>query len=674
MSSLDDALSVLNTGLAQPPPANAGAPPAAAPSSFDQSLSILQSPEASAPSSMPMPVPTYPSRPSGVAAGMGEGWLDVLAAGAQGTRPDVKGMPAYGYPGYTAAPAPDQWTYQESGLVPHGDTQVVLRDPDTGEQKVYMRNPAMEESADLGYGIRPNLPALGRALGYGIPEPGIPAVAIPRAVTAAQMLAQDFARSGVDPTIPVLAQGPASGYAASVMSKLPGFSGPIVRGMQRTAAQTGASADRTAALFGSAGSQNISEAAEEGGAAAQTGIKSFDKGEAPAGMSAADIIASPTKASSFAAKSGALYDRFWDQMDPSIQIPLENTLEALKGPIERFPSNPSLGQQITNSNLQSLYQKAASNGGTLTVPELKEFRSFIGRAMGEPALAGGNDIPRGDLSDVYRGMSQDLEGAAAAQGPQASRAFEAANSYYNAGKGRIDQLEPLLSGSPEQTFAAINRAAGQGPSANAGLLRSLQRSLPDADWGNVGAAVLRKMGVPTPGVGPQDAFSPASFVTNWNKLSDAAKDTLFGAQGTDQRDGIEALTRVAGAQKAMTRFGNPSGTAHMGATLGEVGVGVTALENREALLAHPIMTTLAIAGGYAAPRLLMNPSIARWLYQMPSTINRAPTVQAGIQRVLGGLDNVVRSDQGLAPFAAQMRQSVAPAASVPQPQRPELRP
>ena len=177
-------------------------------------------------------------------------------------------------------------------------------------------------------------------------------------------------------------------------------------------------------------------------------------------------------------------------MDPNAQIPLTNTLEALNGPVDRFPTNPALGQQITNPKLQSLFQTVApktttvppvfsslidqsgnpmlvqaaqkiQSGGSLTVPELKEFRSFIGRAMGEPQLV--DNMPRADLKHIYGAMSQDLEGAANAAGPGAARAFEAANSYYRAGQSRIAQLEPLLNGSREQSFAAITARRVKAP-------------------------------------------------------------------------------------------------------------------------------------------------------------------------------------------------------------------
>jgi len=676
--SFDDALAAINAGLVQPPP-NGGAAPAPAPpqSSIDRSLSILQG-ALSQPAQNPAPAASNapsspPQRPIGAAASMGEGVMDTLAAGVQGTSPVVG--TATGQANYQPASDQDQWTFRETGQVPNQQTQVALRNPATGQYQVYQRNPAMAEGA---------APAVGRMLALGVPEGGIPNVA-DQTLSRTQALLQDFQRSGVAPNIPTIAQGPASGYAASIMSKLPGFAGPIVRGTQNMAAQTGNAAERIASGMGQAVNP------EEAGEAAQQGIASFAKAPAPAGMTAGDIIASPTRASSFAAKSGALYDRFWSQMDPNAQIPLTNTMAALQGPSNRFPTIPQLGGQITNPKLASLYQTVSpkmttippmissivdqsgnpivmqaaqkiQSGGTLTVPELQEFRSFIGRSLSDPMLV--NDIPRADLSRVYAGMSQDLGNAAQAQGPSAARAFQAANNYYKAGQQRIDQIEPLLSGSPEQTFAKINRAAGQGASANAGLLTSLQRSMPPDDWGNVGAAVMRRMGEPTPGakdVVHGSDFSPASFVTNWNKLSDSAKDTLFGAEGTAQRDNIEALTRVAGAQKNATRFANLSGTAHMGAVGAEAGIGSSLMfEHGEELLHHPIATVMALAGGYAAPRMLMSPAAAQWLYRLPSVINSGNTPAQGVQRALGALDTIARTDPALVPVAGNLRTALSP--------------
>jgi hypothetical protein len=663
LAALKDAAAAMPSPQTTATPDAQTPPPAAIPESNAQAdpLASLRTAAFNLHSSMPDATDdtksdtTTPSVSAPVA--MGEGLIDALTAGAQHTSPIVR--TAEGQPNYQPAADEAQWIFNETGNVQDEQTQVALRDPATGQYRVYQRNPAMEEGA---------LTSLGRVAAYGTPEAGIPTVASAAEATAPQALLQDFERSGVAPSMPAVGQGIGSRLAANIVSKVPVFGQPIVAGAKQAGEQTGAAAERIAGGLGTA------ENAEDAGNVVQAGVKQFAKGAAPAGMSADDIIASPTRASSFAAKSGALYDRFWSMMDPKTPIPIDNTLDALKGPMERFPSSPELGAQITNPRLQSFYQTLTNSGGSLTAPELKEFRSYIGRAIGDPQLV--DNIPRADLKQVYAGMSQDLEGAAKAQSPQAARAFEAANSYYSAGQSRIDQLEPLLSGPPEKTFATINRAAATGPSANAGVLRTIQRSLAPDDWNNVGAAVLRKMGAPT--AGAKDVlhgsdFSPSSFVTNWSKLSDSAKDTLFGAQGSPVRDNIEALTRVAGAQKNVSKFANPSGTAaHV---IGIAAPAVALGEHWETIVAHPVMSALAALGGYGASKMLMSPAAARWLYAMPSTISRAPNAAAGIERSLGGLDVLARSDPSLAPLAAQLRQNwtAAPtqpseqAATVPEP-------
>lgn len=575
-------------------------------------------------------------------AAPGMNFLDALAAGAQGASPAVRQIGG-GY-NYQLAPQQAQDYFAEMGRPQDTTQQVALRDPTTGEYRVFWRNPEMEEW---------RLTGLGRVLATGAIPESMPMTAAPQIASRSQRLLQDFERTGVSPTIPAVGQGIASGLAANIISKIPIVGGPVAAGAHRTMEETGRAAERLAKGFGAA------ETPEQAGQAIQSGIGGFAQRPAPLGMTAAEIIAAPTRKSSFAAKSNALFDRFWSTMNADKQVPLDNTLEALRGPMERFPTSPELGQLLTNPTLRRYYDTLAQTG-TLTVPEMKEFRSLIGRMLGEPTLV--SDIPRADLKAVYGGISKDLERAASEAGPEAMRAFKNANSYYRAGMQRVDQLEPLLKGSPEQAFAKINRAASETGAANAGLLRSLQRSMPDDEWRNVGAAVIRRMGEPTPGakdVLADHNFSAASFATNWNRLSDNAKDTLFGAvtPGSD-REALEALVRVAKAQKNIAKYANPSGTASHNIAAGLVGI---AAERAFELSSHPMTTVLGILGSYGASKALMAPGFARWLYQAPRIIRDAPTKSAGVERMLSGLDNLARVSPELGPVARGLRESMAPA-------------
>lgn len=606
------------------------------------------------------PAPKPPAMPAGNGlTSLGTGILDNLAAGVQGVSP-------HGATGARLAPSEEQWAFGELGVPRDQQKYVALRNPETGHYSVYYRDPSMAESRAA---------PIGRALGLGVMD-NFPSAVTAAAPNAAQNLLRDFERVGVTPNLPAIGQGRTSALVSNVANTLP-VAGPEVRAATgATMRDTAAAAERAASDYGTA------TGPIDAGEVIQKGITNFAKGTAPEGTSQSDIIASPTYASGFGQKAGALYDRFGAMMDSGQPVSISNTLEALKGPLERFPTAPELGAKITNPTLQSYFGILApgektipaqlsslvdasgnpivtqalqkiQTGGELTFPELQEFRSSIGRSISDPSLI--SDIPRADLKNVYGAVSRDMEAAATQQGPAALNAFQKATQYYKAGIDRIDQLEPLLKGSPEQAFAAVNRAAGTGGSADAGLLTSLQRSMAPDEWRNVGATMIRKMGEPV--ANAKDAlaesnFSPSSFATRWNTLSPEAKDTLFGANMPgSNREGLEALARVAQSQKNVSKLANQSHSGEYG-LMG--GMAVLALEHGDQLAAHPIATVTSILGAKMAAKSLMSPGFARWLYAMPQEIARAPNTMVGAQRALMTLDSMARLNPDLGVTAAKL--------------------
>lgn len=478
------------------------------------------------------------------------------------------------------------------------------------------------------------------------------------ATSKAQNLQQSFNDLSIPSNVFTTGQGAMGKATANVLSRLPGTAGPVSAGMERTVDRSGQAANALADTLGPAAT------AEEGGNALRSGVNNYRD--------------------SFQNQSEALYDEFNNKMDQGKPVDLTNTLAALNGPVDRFPSSPELGAQLTNSTLQKyadiltpgqktippvyssvldqdgnpiLLQAAqkVQTGGTLTFPELQELRSTIGKQISDPMMI--NDIPRADLKGVYAGISNDLENAARAQGPEALTAFQRANQFYRDGMNTVDELEPLLSGSPENAFAKINAAAGQTGAANAGLLQSLKSNLPSQDWNNVGAAVIRRLGTPTAGAhdlaGP--AFSPTTFATNWGKLSDAAKDTLFGDLWPD----LDKLAQVSNAQKNVAKFANHSNTA---THLGIGGLIAAGAEHVPELIHNPHMILPTILGGVAAygganavGRALMMPGFARFLYRTSDLTGPQATEQA-VRQLL----SVSRLNTGLQPVAQQVAAKLNP--------------
>lgn len=255
---------------------------------------------------------------------------------------------------------------------------------------------------------------------------------------------------------------------------------------------------------------------------------------------------------------------------------------------------------------------AAQQAGQAGIPyeAVKRIRSQIGEELSDFSLS--TDRPTAQLKRLYASLTQDLEAAAQAAGPSAVAAVKRASNYFKASADRLETLERIVdkNGGPEKVF----QAAMAGTKDGATTLRAVMRSLPEDSQKAVSAAVIKRMGLATPGAqnAAGDVFSPNTFLTNWGNISLEARRTLFGRFGTEFSDNMDKVARVAERIKNGSEvFKNPSGTA-----------------NRAAAIAYPatigglVMTGqagaagLAVAGGVAAnslARAMTNPRFVAWL-------------------------------------------------------------
>ena len=565
----------------------------------------------------------------------GLGQIDAMAAGAQGVSP-------YAAEKGTLAPDKEQWLYGEQGVVSDPKKFYVARNPQTGEQSVYLRTPESGEN---------RLAAAGRMMAAGVPEsfPGTAAGAAARVPSAGQQRLADFERAGVTPNLPAISGSRVAGTTSKVAGAVP-FVGNLVRGgATKTLEDTAGAVEREASKLGSA------ETAEQAGESTRRGITNFIEGTSKR-------------------RSDVLYGAFDRLMPGATEVPMTRTLAALRSPGNRFPSNPQLGEQITNPKLGALAStlapqtktipatvssildaagnpivKAAGQkvqvGGKLSFAELKELRSYIGRQMSNPAIV--NDIPRADLSRVYGALTADMRSAAAAQGPEALKALDRATQDFQERMRVIDRITPLLKpDAPEKTFGIINRAA-QGGGGDAGLLAEVKSAIgpSSAEWGDVGAAIVRTLGKPSPGVhtAGNPEFSVNNFVTNWNKLSPKAKDILFGPESKEgsPREALERLWRIASGMKDVEKLANTSHTAEFGMTVTGIGAALdSVIFGQGQMVAHALGT---MATGYGIAKLVMSPGFSRWLYRFPNTVAKAPNAAVAAQRAAADLDLMMQN-------------------------------
>jgi hypothetical protein len=554
--------------------------------------------------------------PQGFVAGANSaavGLVDQINAAVQNTSPIVAGLE--GRENYRRAPDSEQWLYREQGVVRDPKKYVALRDPQSGELAVFERAPETDES---------RLTSLGRVLGVGAvtaPATRLPALAETAGKTAD--LVQDFERIKVDPTLPAVAQNRGVSTIAQAMRETPIAGQPVASGAQKSVEQTGKAAETIASGYGEATTP------VQAGRGIQAGAQEFVSGK-NAAVSADDAIRLPTRATSLTQKAEALYGRAGAMIDKTAPVALDNTASALQGVAGRFSSSAEFGATLVDPKFKSWYDKL-QQAGTLTWDELKEFRSYVGRKISQPMVVA--DIPRADLKNLYAGISKDLSQAALdLGGPGAQRAYAQADKYWSAGMGRVEKAisDVLKVDNPEAAYQQIISAAqAKGGRADIGKLYALRRSMSDEEWSDVASTVINQMGRKTPGASDPLAatnFSPATFVTEYQKLSDEAKALLFRSTGNAElKKSLDSLVNVAAAQKNVEKLANTSGTGRVGITAA-IGAGTIA----------DLPKTLAVLGGVAlGGQLMMWPPFVRWLTATNSI--KTPAAMASHVARLSGL-------------------------------------
>lgn len=408
-----------------------------------------------------------------------------------------------------------------------------------------------------------------------------------------QRTIEDFARLGATPSV-----GQASGNWAmqGIENLLAG--GPTSAGVMSRFAERQAD-DISAGLRRMADGLSPNASGERAGRAIERGIKTFT--------------------GNTNAMKRALYwnaDRYIPGETP---VALPNTWQTV---VELTTPNP--GAKATTAALvnpkiqqlrQTLEQDVAAGGGQISYEALKRIRTDIGEAISDYSLS--PDTPARELRRIYRALSADMERAAQAAGPEAAAAAQRANNYTRAVADRLELVERIVDkhGGPERIFNAVMQGTRDGGTT----LRAVMQSLPRDGQKAVTAAVIKRMGMPTPGQAGMNAseeFSAATFLTNWNRVSPEARRALFDRYGPGFSAAMDRIARVAENIKQGSKvFQNPSGTTNRGAAIG-YGTALGGSIAQAPITGHywPVVAmVMGGIGGNLAARALTNPRIVNWL-------------------------------------------------------------
>lgn len=405
-----------------------------------------------------------------------------------------------------------------------------------------------------------------------------------------QRTIDDFAALGATPSV-----GQASGNRAvqgveNLLAGAPTSTGVMSRFAERQADDIGEG------LRGMGDKLSRNASAERAGREIERGVDTFDK--------------------NVAATRQALYwqaDRF---IPPTTATPMANTVQTLTDMTTPLPGAANTTGAMVNPWLSkiraNLEADLQAGGGQIPYEALRKIRTEVGQKMTDFSLT--PDTSARELRGLYAALSRDMEAVASAQGPQATSAAKRANNYTRVSSERLEQIQRVIdkNGGPEKVYTAAMSGTQDGGTT----LRAVMQALPPQSQKAVTAAVIKRMGMATPGAQNDagDVFSAATFLTKWNNISPEARRALFDRYGAGFSQSMDQLARVADNIKQGGKvFANPSGTANRAAAL-TYGASLVASLFDPSLLS----TGGLVAGGAtanASARLLTNPKVVAALAQ-----------------------------------------------------------
>ena len=409
---------------------------------------------------------------------------------------------------------------------------------------------------------------------------------------AVQQAIRDFRSVGAQPSVGQATGNRRTQGLESLLAGAPTSTGRMTTFAERQAEQIGQGLQRRADNF----FPNAS--GERAGRAIERGVDTF--------------------AGNVKATKRALYWLADKRIPDATRVPMANTWQKVVELTTPNPGAKETTKAMVNGTIarlrDTLEQDLSAGGGQITYDALKRIRTDIGEAITDYSLS--PDTPTREYKALYAALSRDMEAAARAQGPEAVAAAHRANDYTRAAADRLEQIQRVVdkNGGPEKVFAAAMSGTQDGGTT----LRAVMQSLPADGQKAVTAAVIKRMGLATPGqqgaVG--EAFSAQTFLTNWNRVSPEARRALFDRYGPQFARDMDKISRVAERIRNGSRvFANPSGTANRATAIGYYGslagaTGAAAVGAGATPLAFLVMGGLS---ANAAARLMTNPKLVSWL-------------------------------------------------------------
>ena len=290
--------------------------------------------------------------------------------------------------------------------------------------------------------------------------------------------------------------------------------------------------------------------------------------------------------------------------------------------------------------LDDLIFDASQNGGRIPYSDFRRVRSFFGEKMSDM----GEGANRSMWKRMYAHMTDDLKFGADSLGQ--GKMFDDAVGFTRGFKQEYDDfLNKIIDyDAPEAGYRYLINSRKDGGTSFA----KLQEQFTKEEWRDVSATIIQKMGYKNFGNEADEAFSAATFLSNWQSISKEAKATLFLGMkdGPALQKSLDGLVEGFAAITKNSRLAGHSNTAAVTHTLNlmnalggnftKVVLGATALSGN--FLAAAGGLAAAFVGGVVAPnvsaRLLTSPIFVKWLAE-GAAVNTGKQAGTHMGRLIG---------------------------------------
>lgn len=371
----------------------------------------------------------------------------------------------------------------------------------------------------------------------------------------------------------------------------------------------------------------------------------------------------------YTTRGGKLYDAALQPVlgvKPRSLSNLENLSQKWTAELDSAPESlgPTTGAMLNRVN--AVLRDVST--GNATINSLRQIRTGIGRDLGDPVLAGISSAQQPYLKQMYGALSDDINSAAIAADPTIAKKLAVADRYWRTNQKVFDTVRDVVGNDRQngEIFQSL-LSSGQGASGGGQTIATMRKALTPAQWDVVAGTTLGRLGLANPGAqeassvaGAADTFSPASFLTNWSKLSPEAKQAMFGGTRYQAlRPSLDRLVRIAGGVKAMNAAQAGSPTFERGARWALLGaIGESAASN---LMSGNVVRAVAdpaayFIAGYAAPRmaarLMTDPKFIGWLANRASA-----STPVAISRSTAALRALSGTSPAIADYLSTLQQS-----------------